>query len=227
DNGESDFSTLGYASYDMKYNSGTVTINRPDNNRINGNLTSRGSVAYSDGVITPSGQQGKSGIIINSDIKGNGSMMAKVNGQNYPISGKNTFIPLSPYSDYDIQLMNDGKSKDSFDIISGRNKSVTLYPGNIALYQPEVRQLITVFGRLKSPDGEYIKFAAIRNHIGHTKTDGNGEFSMDVDVRYPVISLLQDDQQTICEADLDLQGARGALWVGEVTCEPQSSLAKR
>ncbi|HHQ2585807.1 TPA: TcfC E-set like domain-containing protein [Providencia rettgeri] len=227
DNGESDFSTLGYASYDMKYNSGTVTINRPDNNRINGNLTSRGSLAYSDGVITPSGQQGKSGVIINSDIKGNGSMMAKVNGQNYPISGKNTFIPLSPYSDYDIQLMNDGKSKDSFDIVSGRSKFVTLYPGNIALYQPEVRQLITVFGRLKSPDGEYIKFASIRNHIGHTKTDGNGEFSMDVDVRYPVISLLQDDQQTICEADLNLQGARGALWVGEVTCEPQSSLAKR
>ncbi|MEX5485185.1 hypothetical protein IC611_01010 [Proteus mirabilis] len=40
DNGESDFSTLGYASYDTKYNSGTVTINRPDNKRLNGNLTS-------------------------------------------------------------------------------------------------------------------------------------------------------------------------------------------
>lgn len=227
DNGESDFSTLAYASYDMKYNSGTVTINRPDNNRINGNLTSRGSIAYSDGMITPSGQQGKSGVIINSDIKGSGSMVAKVNGQNYPISGRNTFIPLSPYSDYDIQLMNDGKSKDSFDIVSGRSKSVTLYPGNIALYQPEVRQLVTVFGRLKSPDGEYIKYASIRNHIGRTKTDGNGEFSMDVDVRYPVISLLQDDQKTICEADLNLQGARGALWVGEVTCDPQVAFAKR
>ncbi|MEY0973544.1 CS1-pili formation C-terminal domain-containing protein [Providencia huaxiensis] len=227
DNGESNFSTLGYASYDTKYNSGTVTINRPDNNRLNGNLTSRGSVAYSNGMIMPSGQQGKSGVIINSDIKGSGSMVAKVNGQNYPISGKNTFIPLSPYSDYDIQLMNDGKSKDSFDIVSGRNKSVTLYPGNIALYQPEVRQLVTVFGRLKSPNGEYIKYASIRNHIGRTKTDQNGEFSMDVDVRYPVISLLQDDQQTICEADLNLQGARGALWVGEVTCQPQEALAKR
>lgn len=227
DNGESDISTLGYASYDMKYNSGTVTINRPDSDRINGNLTSRGSVAYSNGTITPSGQQGKSGVIINSDINGSGSMVAQINGQNYPISGKNTFIPLSPYSDYEIQLMNDGKSKDSFDIVSGRNKSVTLYPGNIAFYQPEVRQLITVFGRLKSPDGEYIKYASIRNHIGRTKTDQNGDFSMDVDVRYPVISLLQDDQQTICEADLNLQGARGALWVGEVTCEPQSIITKR
>ncbi len=56
------FSTLGYASYDTKYNSGTVTINRPDNNRLNGNLTSRGSVAYSN-MIMPSGQQGKSGVI--------------------------------------------------------------------------------------------------------------------------------------------------------------------
>lgn len=178
-------------------------------------------------MITPSGQQGKSGVIINSDIKGSGSMVAKVNGQNYSISGKNTFIPLPPYSNYEIQLMNSGQSSDSFDIVSGRNKSVVLYPGNIALYQPEVRQLVTVFGRLKSPEGEYIKYASIRNHIGRTKTDQNGEFSMDVDVRYPVISLLQDDQRTICEADLNLQGARGALWVGEVTCEPQEAFAKR
>lgn len=226
-NGESDFSTLAYASYDMKYNSGTVTINRPDNNRINGNLTSRGSVAYSDGKIMPSGQQGKSGVIINSDISGNGRMVAKVNGQNHLISGTNTFIPLSPYSDYDIQLMNDGKSKDSFDIVSGRNKLVTLYPGNIAIYQPEVRQLVTVFGRLKSPNGEFIKYAFIRNHIGRTKTDHDGSFSMDVDVRYPVISLLQADEKTICEADLDLEGARGALWIGDVTCDPQKALASR
>ncbi|MEX5485183.1 CS1-pili formation C-terminal domain-containing protein [Proteus mirabilis] len=90
-----------------------------------------------------------------------------------------------------------------------------------------MRQLVTVFGRLKSPNGELLKYASIRNHIGRTKTDQNGEFSMDVDVRYPVISLLQEDQQTICEADLDLKGAQGAMWVGEVTCQPQSSFVKR
>ncbi|QKJ51067.1 CS1-pili formation C-terminal domain-containing protein [Providencia rettgeri] len=226
-NGESDFSTMGYASYETKYNSGMVTINRPDSNRINGNFTSRGAVAYSNGTVMPSGQQGKSGVIIHSDIHGAGSMTARVNGQSYPISGTNTFIPLSPYSDYDIQLMNDAKSKDSFDIVSGRNKSVTLYPGNIAFYKPEVRQLVTVFGRLKSPDGEFIKYASIRNHIGRTKTDHNGEFSMDVDIRYPVISLLQEDEQTICEADLNLEGARGALWLGDVTCDPQKTVALR
>ncbi|WP_272539007.1 MULTISPECIES: CS1-pili formation C-terminal domain-containing protein [unclassified Providencia] len=226
-NGESDFSTMGYASYETKYNSGMLTVNRPDNQRLNGNFTSRGSLAYSDGTIMPSGQQGKSGVIINSDIYGAGSMTARVNGQSYPISGKNTFIPLSPYSDYDIQLMNNEKSKDSFDIVSGRNKSVTLYPGNIAIYKPEVRQLVTVFGRLKSPNGEFIKYASIRNHIGRTKTDHNGEFSMDVDVRYPVISLLQEDEQTICEADLNLEGARGALWLGDVTCDPQRTVALR
>lgn len=30
-NGESNISTLGYASYETKYNSGTLTVNRPDN----------------------------------------------------------------------------------------------------------------------------------------------------------------------------------------------------
>ncbi|MEX5485184.1 hypothetical protein IC611_01005 [Proteus mirabilis] len=44
----------------------------------------------------------------------------KLTGKITRLVEKNTFIPLSPYSDYDIQLMNDGKSKDSFDIISGK-----------------------------------------------------------------------------------------------------------
>ncbi|HHR5860535.1 TPA: TcfC E-set like domain-containing protein [Providencia alcalifaciens] len=226
-NGDSDFSALGYTSYESKYNSGTLILNRPDNNRINSNFTSKGSLAYTDGVISPSGQQGKSGVIINSDIKGDGSMLAKVNGLNYAINDVNTFIPLSPYSDYEIQLMNNGKSQDSFDIISGRNKSLTLYPGNIALFKPKIRQLVTVFGRLKSSDGKYIKYTQVQNHIGRTRTDENGEFSMDVDIRYPVISSILEDKKTVCEADLNLQDARGALWMGEITCIPQLTYSKR
>ncbi len=227
-NGESDISTLGYASYETKYNSGTLTVNRPDNERISGNYTSRGSFAYGDGQFGASGKSGKSGVIINPNIKGNGSMTAQVNGQNYQISGKNTFIPLSPYADYKIELMNSGESMDSFDIISGRNKSVILYPGNIAIYTPNVRQLVTVFGRIKSPDGTLLSDASIHNHIGKTKTDKNGEFSMDVDARFPIISVINsNNQNSICEADLNLSEAKGALWLGDIVCEPQSSYAQR
>ncbi|MEX9297422.1 hypothetical protein AB7Z72_23075, partial [Providencia alcalifaciens] len=65
-------------------------------------------------------------------------MTAKINGRKYSISGDNTFITLDPYSEYKIELMNSGESIDSFDIISGRNKNITLYPGNIASYKPNV-----------------------------------------------------------------------------------------
>ena len=228
DNSEANFSTLAYASYDTKYSTGTVTINRPDNERINGNYTARGSLAYSDGLIGASGKSGKSGVIINPNIDGNGEMTAQVNGQSFQVSGKNTFIPLQPYSDYKIELMNSGKSMDSFDIVAGRNKSVTLYPGNVAVYTPNVRKLVTVFGRIKSSDGKLIANAYIKNHIGRTRTDNNGEFSMDVDTRYPVISVVHgNDQNVLCEADLNLDGSKGALWLGDVTCENQTTLAQR
>lgn len=227
-NGESNISTLGYASYETKYNSGTLTVNRPDNRRMSGNYTSRGAFAYSDSLFGVSGKSGRAGVIINPNIKGNGAMTAQINGKNHQLTGNNTFIPLSPYADYKIELMNSGESMDSFDIIAGRNKSVILYPGNIAVYTPNVRQLVTVFGRIKSSDGTLLSDASIHNHIGKTKTDKNGEFSMDVDMRFPIISVINtSNQNSICEADLDLSGAKGALWLGDIICEPQSSFAQR
>ncbi|WP_409076915.1 CS1-pili formation C-terminal domain-containing protein [Proteus vulgaris] len=86
--------------------------------------------------------------------------------------------------------------------------------------------MVTVFGRMKSPDGTLLASAQVRNHIGRTQTDQQGQFAMDVDKRYPVISLQQDDKQ-ICEAELDLSSARGVLWVGDVICDPQTTLAVR
>ena len=38
---------------------------------------------------------------------------------------------------------------------------------------------------------------------------------MDVDKRYPVITLV-DKFGGICEVDLDLTEAKGAVWVGEI-----------
>jgi len=223
---ESNFSTLAYTSYDAKYNSGTFTVNRPDSDRWSSNYTGKGSIAYSDGIIGASGNSGKSGIIVNPNIDGDGAMTAQVNGQNYQITGRSTFIPLEPYAEYRVELMNSGKSLDSFDIVSGRNKSVTLYPGNIATYTPNVRQLVTVFGRITTSDGTILANTPIKNHIGKTKTNHNGEFSMDVDTRYPIISVMNKDN-AICEADLDLSNANGALWLGDIICNEQATLASR
>ncbi|MEX9979903.1 CS1-pili formation C-terminal domain-containing protein, partial [Proteus mirabilis] len=219
-----DFSLLGYSSYEAKYNSGSLHINKNEGNRWSTTYTGKGSIAYSNNLLGISGVKGKSGVIITPNIKNDSIMTAKINGRNYSISGDNTFITLDPYSEYKIELMNSGESIDSFDIISGRNKNITLYPGNIASYKPNVRRLITVFGRIKSQDGELIANSHINNHIGKTQTNSKGEFSMDIDVRFPVISVIKSGN-SICEADLDLSNAKGAIWLGDITCIDQEILA--
>ncbi|MBG5951267.1 MULTISPECIES: CS1-pili formation C-terminal domain-containing protein [Proteus] len=226
DGTDSDFSVSGYGSFDTKYSTGTLTMSRPNNDRLNTTLTARGSLAYSDMNFSASGKQETSGVIVKTGIDGEGQIAANVNGQRFVLSGGNNFIPLSPYAEYKVELLNDKNSEDSFDIASGRVKNVVLYPGNVAVHQPELKQMVTVFGRMKSPDGTLLASAQVRNHIGRTQTDHQGQFAMDVDKRYPVISLQQDDKQ-ICEAELDLSSARGVLWVGDVICDPQTTLVNR
>lgn len=226
DGTDSDFSVNGYGMFDTKYSTGTLSMSRPNNDRLNTTLTARGSLAYSDMNFSASGKQETSGVIVKTGIDGEGQIAANVNGQRFVLSGSNNFIPLSPYGTYKVELLNDKNSEDSFDIASGRVKNVVLYPGNVAVHQPELKQMVTVFGRMKSPDGTLLVSAQVRNHIGRTQTDNQGQFAMDVDKRYPVISLQQDDKQ-ICEAELDLSSARGVLWVGDVICDPQTTLAIR
>ncbi|MBP6116038.1 MAG: CS1-pili formation C-terminal domain-containing protein [Neisseriaceae bacterium] len=220
----SDFSTNAYAMFDTKYSAGTVSLSRPDSQRLNGNLTAGGSIAFGGGKVVPSGKREESGVIIQTNMTGGASLSAQVNGRNYKLTGKNNFIPLAPYAEYKVELMNDKNSMDSVNIVKGKTQNVTLYPGNVAVYRPEVKQLVTVFGRLTTEQGEALANAQIKNHIGKTVTDSSGAFSMDVDKRYPTISLVDDSQQ--CDVELDLAKAQGVLWVGDLDCGVGTQLAK-
>ncbi|MCV5225298.1 CS1-pili formation C-terminal domain-containing protein, partial [Escherichia coli] len=76
------------------------------------------------------------------------------------------FISLPPYAEYKVELMNDKNSEDSVDIVNGRRNKVVLYPGNVSVINPEIKQLVTVFGRVKDRRGGYYANADIHNHIG-------------------------------------------------------------
>lgn len=221
-----DFAANGYVTYDTKYNAGTVAVTRSSDRSANYSLSSQGSIAWTQKSIYAGKGSQSAGLVINTNFHEQGKMMAQVNGQNYPLTGKSNFISLPPYAEYKVELMNDKNSEDSVDIISGRRNRVVLYPGNIGVITPEIKQLVTVFGRMKNPGGHYYVNADIHNHIGKTKTDNNGEFAMDVDKRYPVITVLEANG-SLCEADLDLKDSRGAVWLGDIQCEGQQQTASR
>lgn len=214
------FAINGYASYDTKYNTGTVSATRSSDNNTNLTLNSQGSVAWTkEGVNLGKGTD-NSGIIINTNFAEEGQMTAQINGHNYPLTGKSNYISLPAYAEYKVELMNDKNSMDSVEIVRGRRSNVVLYPGNVSVITPEVKQLVTVFGRMKNLNGKAFSNVNIRNHIGKTTTNDQGEFAMDVDKRYPVITLI-DQQGGVCEADLELTKARGAVWMGDIPCHPQ------
>ncbi|MEZ0534225.1 TcfC E-set like domain-containing protein [Enterobacter sp. KB-221C9] len=219
-----DYATNGFVSYDTKYNAGTVSVSRSAQHSSNYSLSSQGSVAWTQNKLYAGKGNQTAGLVVNTGFSEQGRVMAKINGQNYPLTGKSNFISLPPYAEYKVELMNDKNSEDSVDIVSGRRSNVVLYPGNVSVLNPEIKQLVTVFGRVKDKRGGYYANADIHNHIGKTRTDELGEFAMDVDKRYPVITLM-DKFGGICEVDLDLKGAKGAVWVGEIPCEIQQQTA--
>ncbi|WP_228160762.1 CS1-pili formation C-terminal domain-containing protein, partial [Acinetobacter baumannii] len=154
-----------------------------------------------------------SGIVIETGLKDKGQMSALINGQDFTLSGKKNFISLSPYQQYTVELRNDKNSVDSVSIGQGRKSTVVLYPGNVSVIKPEIKQMVTIFGRVYYPNGEVAANSNIHNHIGKTVTDKDGEFSLDIDKRYPMLTLVESNGD-ICESKLDLSEVRGAAWLG-------------
>lgn len=221
-----DYSVNGNMSYATKYNAGTVSVTRSADNATNLNFSSQGSVAWAGGDFGLSKERQRSGIIVKTGLAGDGRLAAKINNRHYVLSGKSSFIALPPYAQYKLEIMNDRNSEDSFDIVSGRKQSLNLYPGNVGVVAPEVKSMVTVFGRVRYPNGQLAANTDIHNHIGKTRTDAKGEFAIDIDKTFPVITLVSANGN-ICEADLDLEKARGAAWVGDVQCALQSTMAQR
>ena len=145
-------------------------------------------------------------------------MLAKVNGQDYPLHGEQTFLALPPYGEYEIELLNSKRGKDSYDINTGKQR-YTLFPGNVATLDASstIKEMVTVFGILRAEDGSLLANARIDNHIGTTVTNEEGEFSLDVDKANPMLTFRQGND--FCEAELDLEQHSGAAWVGIITCQ--------
>lgn len=220
-----DFMASGYVSYDTKYNTGTLSASGSENSH-SFNYNSQGSIAATAKHLALGNNTLNSGVIIETGLKDKGKMSALINGQDYILSGKKNFIPLSPYKEYTVEFRNDKNSLDSVTIGQGRKNTVILYPGNVSVLQPEIKQMVTIFGRVLYPDGEVAVNKNIHNHIGKAITDENGEFSLDIDKRYPMLTVIETNGD-ICESKLDLDTVRGAKWLGDIQCKYKATSSQK
>lgn len=217
-NNQDDMSVSGTLGFNHDLIGGTMSLGRGYGGDINGNLIARGSLATTSNHLVASSQStSDAGVVINTGISRDGQMLAKVNGQDYPLKGETTFLALSPYQEYEIELLNSKKSKDSYEITAGK-QTYTLFPGNVATLDAgqAIREMVTVFGVMRAEDGTLITNARLDNHIGTTATNEKGEFSLDVDKANPMLTFKQEGEY--CEAALDIRYESGAAWVGDVIC---------
>lgn len=209
----------GTLGFENRVIGGTMTLGRGHGGDMNGNLIARGALITTENdVVASSRSSSGSGLIINTGIHRDGQMLAKVNGQDYPLQGEQTFLALPPYQEYEVELLNSKTGKDSYDINTGKQR-YTLFPGNVATLDAgsSIKEMVTVFGVLRAEDGSLLANARIDNHIGTTVTNEAGEFSLDVDKANPMLTFRRGSD--FCEADLDLAQHTGAAWVGVVTCQ--------
>ena len=181
-------SAAARAQVDTRFSTGTLNVNsgvdgydehQPDRQRQRG-LAGKN--------IAASGRtDGNAGVIFKPALRMT-ALSAKVNGRIVQLSGNRNYLPLSPYSRYEVELQNGKNSLDSYDIVTGRESQLTLYPGNVAVIGGSEADG-DGSGRIRAEDGTLLANARINNHIGRTRTDENGEFVMDVDKKYPTIDF--------------------------------------
>ncbi|WP_415838474.1 fimbrial biogenesis outer membrane usher protein [Rahnella bruchi] len=214
-----------YARFASKYSNGTASVSTGARGDVTSNLTATGAVGWQGKNLAASGySEGNAGIIIDTGLEDDGLLSAKVNGRLFDVTGSKNYLSLAPYSRYDIELLNNKNAENSYDIVDQRKSKFTLYPGNVAVIKPGIKQLVTVFGRIRAEDGTLLTNAPVNNHIGRTVTNDKGEFVMDVDRKYPTIDFKTSGNGS-CEAELNLKDAKGAIWVGDVTCVGLNSYA--
>lgn len=215
---ERNMALSGTLGFDNRVIGGTMTVGRGHGGDLNGNLIARGAlVSTAETLLASSQSSAGSGLIINTGIAKEGQMLAKINGQDYPLRGEQTFLALPSYQEYEIELLNSKHSRDSYDINTGKQR-YTLFPGNVATLdaREHIREMVTVFGIIRAEDGSVIANARLDNHIGTTLTNRDGEFSLDVDKANPMLTFRNGSQ--FCEAELDLSEQTGAAWLGDVIC---------
>ncbi len=120
--------------------------------------------------------------------------------------------------------MNDRNSEDSFDIVSGRKHAMNLYPGNVSVVAPEVKSMVTVFGRVRYPDGQLAANTDIHNHkakLGLTGKVSLRSISIKSIPSLPTHQLMEVSVKPIWI------WIKPAAWVGDVKCALQSTIAKR
>lgn len=212
------------ADIDTPFNANSVSVQTDNDKGWNGTLTSAGSVGWSGMSFGADKGTSNAGVMIDTGLKSGEKLMLDVDGRSYPLKGNRNYIPLPPYSNYKIELMNSADTLDNYEIDDSYKNKVALYPGNVVHLTPKVKKIVTVFGRLVDRYGHSLAKRRIKNSFGLAETESDGRFVIDVDTLKPVLDIETSDN-SVCSITLEFKSTQGAQWLGDVKCAADSYVA--
>lgn len=157
----------------------------------------------------------ESAIIVN--VKGSDGDVfdVSVDGQRrgYAVSGRSSLVPLAPYRQYTVSISPSGDTETIYDF-DEKERTVTLYPGNVVSLEYKVTALKLLFGRLLY-NGKPVIGAKIEGGIYSADTDDYGLFQTEVRSDKDVISVVLSDGKVI-QLTLPEKRRGGVLKMGTI-----------
>ncbi len=171
--------------YASTWGSANLNLNHSDNRGItntsySASLTS--SLTANKNVVAFGGEsQSRSAVVVNvdgADLDERFDVYVNNQRRGYALGGKPSIIHLSPYDSYKIRIR--PSQSGSLFSLDEREYEVTLYPGNIAALDYEVKKVLVVYGRVKLANGSWLKHAAVQGGEGLAVVDEFGVFQAEI-----------------------------------------------
>ena len=215
---------------DQRYGNATFDVNYDYSNNKNKKLSLLGSFNTNFGTdgknYTIGGKRRlESGIIIDlTNYQLEDDFQLYIN--NIPTdklkSSKFTFIPLNPYSEYNIYLKS--LSSDNFIKVRSKRELVTLYPGNIETLEWDIDRIQLITGQLFDQNGNIIKSKTVYANSNKTFTDDFGFFQLEItDIDDKIWVEFEENK---CIFSLKTVEREDIMYFEEVICKYDSSIDK-
>lgn len=139
-----------------------------------------------------------------------------IDGQrrSYAVAGRPSLVGLAPYRQYTVSISPTSDALYEFD---ERERTVTLYPGNVVSLEYKATSLKLLFGRLLFK-GKAVMGAAIKGGLHSANTDDYGLFQIEVPSDADAISVVLRDGKVI-KLKLPEDRSEGVLSMGTVELE--------
>ena len=219
-----DRSLRGDLNYDTSLFASELTAERtwPETGSSSTSYTGRleTSLAINDNGFSIGGNAiADSALLVKIDGSPNAIFDVQVNGNTVGLAqgGSSTVIPVTPFATYQVRIKPRG---DAFYEYDQSEKTITMYPGNVASLRFRSQEVLVILGRLIDSTGAAVANATIGEGNQKIQSNEYGIFQFQMAASSSTVNVTTADGES-CNASLpDKYSKRGGVgMVGALICD--------